>query len=263
MIEILAYFSALAIGFVLGLFGGGGAILTMPTFVYLVGINPVASSAYSLFVIGSSSLVGSMRYYRKGWLNLEAAVVFALPSVITVFLMRKFVVPAIPKIIFQIDKFLITKDLMIMLIFALVMLFSAISMLRNQPTQVENENDKDLNYYWLFVQGVLVGLIAGLVGAGGGFLIVPALVMMANLPMRVAIGTSLLIIASNSLIGFLGDLGNAPIQWQFLLTYSAMTIVGVLGGTYANRFIPAENLKKGFGVLVLLVGMMILWKEIF
>jgi hypothetical protein len=263
MIEILAYFSALAIGFVLGLFGGGGAILTMPTFVYLVGINPVASSAYSLFVIGSSSLVGSVRYYRKGWLNLEAAIVFALPSLITVFLMRKWLVPAIPNIIFQTDNILITKDLLIMLVFAGMMLFSAISMLRSRAVQEENEAEIDLNYSILFFQGILVGLIAGLVGAGGGFLIVPALVMLANLPMRVAVGTSLLIIATNSLIGFLGDLGNARIEWQFLLTYSLLTILGVLGGTYTNRFVKAENLKKGFGLLVLAIGLLILVKEIF
>ncbi len=232
MIEILGYLAAIVIGFTLGLIGGGGSILTVPVLVYLVGINPVLSTAYSLFVVGTSSLVGAFDYMRKGLLSYKTAVVFAVPSFIAVFLTRRFLMPVIPQELFVVSGFVVTKDVAI-------------------------------NYPLIILEGAVVGVLTGIVGAGGGFLIIPALVLLARLPIKLAVGTSLLIIAAKSLIGFLGDVGTQPMDWNFLLIFTAMATVGIFLGGWASRFVPGSRLKAGFGWFVLVMGMYIIGKELF
>jgi len=260
--QVFGYIGALMIGVVLGLIGGGGSILTVPVLVYLLHINPVTATAYSLFVVGTSSLVGTLKNIKSKKVDFKTAIIFAIPAFIAVYLTRKFVVPAIPENIYTIGDFLITKDIAIMIFFAMIMLLSSVSMIKGKCVNC-NDEDVEVNYNipLIIIEGLVVGLITGLVGAGGGFLIIPALVMLAKLPMKKAVATSLLIIAIKSLIGFIGDIENLEIEWNFLLLFTSFSIVGMFIGIYLNKFIQGEKLKKGFGWFVLFMGVYILIKE--
>jgi len=263
ILEILGYLGALIIGVVLGLIGGGGSILTVPVMVYLMAINPVTATAYSLFVVGSSALVGALRNIPKKLIDFRTAVVFAIPAFIAVYLTRMYLVPAIPQEIFKIGGVMITKNLGIMLFFAIIMVIAAISMItQKRDNKSENGDKVRYNYPLIIVEGVVVGLLTGIVGAGGGFLIIPALVLLAKLPMKKAVATSLLIIAFKSLIGFIGDVQNLEINWPFLLTFTAISIGGIWLGVFLNRFIDGSKLKKSFGWFVLVMGIYIIWKEL-
>ncbi|GAB2536899.1 sulfite exporter TauE/SafE family protein [Rufibacter soli] len=262
--EILGYVAALVIGLSLGLTGSGGSILTVPILVYLMHLSPVIATAYSLFVVGSTSLVGSVKFYRKGLVSFRTALIFGVPSLTTVFLTRTFIVPAIPEYILTIAGFDITKDLLLMVLFALLMVMASFSMIKKRRLKPNLENGQQNTPYAAVVgQGILVGLVSGLVGAGGGFLIIPALVLLTGLDMKLAVGTSLFIIAANSLIGFLGDLFHYDIDWVFLLSFSALSIAGIFIGTAMASKIQGEKLKKGFGWFVLAMGVYILIREIF
>lgn len=261
-IEIIGFSSSILIGISLGLIGGGGSILTLPVLVYLMGINPVMSTAYSLFVVGATSLVGSVNYMRHHLVNYKAALVFSVPSFLAVFLTRKYLVPAIPDPIFTITAFTLTKDVAVMVFFAVIMLAASISMIRTKKGIQKDNEPIQFNLPLIALEGALVGTLTGIVGAGGGFLIIPALVLLARLPMKTAVGTSLLIIAAKSLIGFLGDLSNIPVDWPFLLEFTALSIIGIFVGSYLARFLPGEKLKKAFGYFVLLMGVYILVREI-
>jgi len=259
---ILGYIGALLVGLTLGLLGGGGSILTVPILVYLLGTNPVLATAYSLFVVGATSLVGAIRNMTKGMVDIKVAVVFAIPAFIAVYLTRRFLVPAIPDEIFSIGDFVMTKDLGIMLFFAVVMLAASYSMIKGRKEKEITDAPK-LNIPLIILEGAVVGVLTGIVGAGGGFLIIPALVLFANLPMKRAVATSLLIIAAKSLIGFLGDVQTLEIDWVFLLIFTGISVIGIFLGIYLNRFIDGKNLKKAFGWFVLVMGIYIILKELF
>ena len=264
VMQILGYVGALLIGVVLGLIGGGGSILTVPVLVYLMFINPVTATAYSLFIVGTSSLVGAIQNIKKGLVDIRTAIVFAIPAFIAVYSTRKYIVPAIPNELFSIGNFLVTKNIGIMIFFAIVMFFASISMIRGKCPHCDNENDSMIiyNYPLILLEGVVVGILTGIVGAGGGFLIIPALVMLAKLPMKKAVATSLLIIAIKSLIGFIGDIENLNIQWDFLLIITSLSIIGIFLGMYLSKYIKGEKLKKGFGWFTLAMGIYIIIKEI-
>ncbi|MEL6811339.1 MAG: sulfite exporter TauE/SafE family protein [Bacteroidota bacterium] len=259
--EVAGYLGALIMGVVLGLIGGGGSILSVPIFVYLLGINPVTATAYSLFVVGISALVGAIQNMRKGLVAYRTALVFSVPAFVAVYATRKFIVPAIPEKLFSMGDFLLTKEIGIMLFFAMIMLMAAISMIRSKTREVREEGRK-FNYGLITLEGLGVGLLTGIVGAGGGFLIIPALVLLAKLPMKKAIATSLMIIAAKSLIGFIGDIENLEIDWVFLSKFTGISVVGIFIGVGLTRFIKAENLKKAFGWFVLVVGVIIVAKEV-
>jgi len=263
MTILLGYVGALFIGLILGLTGGGGSILTVPILVYVLGLNPVVATAYSLFIVGSTSAFGTIQNFRKGIVEIKTAFLFAIPSFIAVYSTRRFIVPAIPETIFQSDGFVLSKSTFLMVLFAIVMFVASLSMLKKKATyDVEEATSSGLLIYSL-IKIVLVGVLIGLVGAGGGFLIIPALVFIARLPMRKAIGTSLLIIAINSLIGFTGDIGNQNIDWNFLVGFSAISIGGIFAGIYLNKFVNESQLKKGFGWFVLIMAIFIFLKELF
>lgn len=261
LIEILAYVGALFIGLVLGLIGGGGSILTVPILVYALSLDPVIATAYSLFVVGTTSLAGAIQHVKKKMINFKIAIIFAIPAFTAVYLTRAFLIPVIPDQLFAIGSFMVTKNLAIMLFFAVVMLMASISMIRDKKLSVEEEVH-DIYYPILILQAFAVGMVTGLVGAGGGFLIVPALIFLAGTPIKKAIATSLFIIAINSLIGFLGDVQNLAIDWVFLLSFTAVSIVGIFLGMWLNRFIDGKKLKKGFGWFVLIMGIYIIFKEL-
>lgn len=264
--EILGFMAATLIGVSLGLIGGGGSILTVPVLVYLLGVTPVLSTAYSLFIVGSTSLVGAIQYMQKKLVNYKAAIVFAVPSFTTVFLTRKFLLPAIPDPIFNLGSYEVSKSIGIMIFFALIMLAASYSMIKEKKksNEVEDENAPlKFNFPMIALEGGVVGVLTGIVGAGGGFLIIPALVLLAKLPMKMAVGSSLLIIAAKSLIGFLGDLTTQEIEWSFLMVFTSLSIAGIFVGTWLSKFIPGNKLKKGFGWFVVVMAIYILVKEIF
>ena len=261
ILNLYGLVGALVIGTVLGLTGGGGSILTVPVLVYLLSVNPVTATAYSLFIVGSTALVGAIRNAQKGMIEYKVGIVFAIPSFLSVFLTRKIIVPAIPEVIFTLDSFILTKDMVVMIFFAVIMLAAAISMIRERK-EVVLKKDVQFNYPLIIIEGLVVGVLTGLVGAGGGFLIIPALVLFANLPMKKAVATSLMIIAIKSLIGFLGDIGNIEIAWGFLLTFAGLSMIGIVLGIYLNNFIDRKKLKKGFGWFVLAMAVYILLKEL-
>ncbi|WP_162052143.1 sulfite exporter TauE/SafE family protein [Pontibacter pamirensis] len=279
--ELIGYIAALVIGLSLGLIGGGGSILTVPALVYLLGFSPVISTAYSLFIVGLTSLVGSYRFYKKGLVSLKTALVFGIPSIVAVYVTRRYIVPAIPDSIFTIGGFEVTKDILLMLLFAGLMVFASISMIRqnkkpggnadeNINLDILDENGRSVkdknqtfNYGGILAEGAVVGTLTGLVGAGGGFLIIPALVLFSKLDMKMAVGTSLLIIAVKSLFGFIGDIYNYEIDWSFLGFFSLLSIAGIFMGSFLSTKIKADKLKTAFGWFVLVMGIYIIGKEIF
>ncbi|MEQ9406050.1 MAG: sulfite exporter TauE/SafE family protein [Cyclobacteriaceae bacterium] len=261
--EIAGYLFAVIIGISLGLIGGGGSILTVPVMVYLFGINPVLATAYSLFVVGTTSLVGSVAKFRVGLVDLKTALVFGIPSFLTVYLTRLYLVPAIPEEIISIGSFTLSRDVLIMVFFSLIMFIAAISMIRTRNGKDENVEERVFDYPRIILDGLVVGLLTGIVGAGGGFLIIPALVLLSRLPMKLAVGTSLTIIAAKSLLGFVGDIQSGQeIEWEFLLFFTALAIVGIFAGTFLSRFVSNKKLKSGFGWFVLVMSIYILLNEL-
>lgn len=261
--EILGYIASVIIGISLGLIGGGGSILTVPVLVYLLGVEPVIATAYSLFIVGTTSLVGAVPKYRQGLVNLKTAAIFGIPSIAAVFITRKFFVPLIPQHIFRIGNIEITKPVLIMVLFAILMVAASYSMIKNEVKENEKTQQQRFNFPMIMLEGTVVGILTGLVGAGGGFLIIPALVLFSKLPMKMAVGTSLLIIAAKSLVGFTGDLSHHPMDWKLLLIVTAAAVIGIFAGNALNKRIPAERLKKWFGWFVLVMGVYIIIKELF
>ncbi|MBL7730620.1 MAG: sulfite exporter TauE/SafE family protein [Chitinophagaceae bacterium] len=260
---VLGYIASLVIGVSLGLIGGGGSILTVPVLVYLFGVNPVLATAYSLFIVGATSLVGTFPKYKSGEVNLKTAIIFGIPSIAAVFATRAFIVPAIPKEVFTVDGFVVTKPLLMMMLFAVLMVFASVSMIRDKrKNDATATGPQQFNYPLILMEGAVVGVLTGLVGAGGGFLIIPALVLFSKLPMKQAVGTSLLIIAAKSLIGFTGDLGKQTMDWPLLLSVTGLAIVGIFIGNLLSKKVSADKLKKGFGWFVLLMGIYIIIKEL-
>jgi uncharacterized membrane protein YfcA len=265
--EIFGYISSIIIGISLGLIGGGGSILTVPVLVYLFGVEPMLATAYSLFIVGASSLVGAFPKYKQGLISIKTAVVFGVPSIAAVFATRKLIVPAIPSEVFSIGDFVVTKSILMMMLFAILMVAASISMIREKKSNggEQEESEQKFNYPLIMIEGVVVGVLTGLVGAGGGFLIIPALVMLSKLPMKKAVGTSLLIIAAKSLIGFTGDLSTnaANMDWMLLGSVTALAIGGIFVGNILSKKIDGNKLKKGFGWFVLVMGVYIIINELF
>ncbi|WP_245542581.1 sulfite exporter TauE/SafE family protein [Segetibacter koreensis] len=269
----MGYIAALFIGISLGLIGGGGSILTVPVLVYLFGINPILSTSYSLFVVGSTSLVGAFSNYLKGLVRIKTALLFGISSITTVFITRKFLIPFIPNHIATIGGFNITEPIVTMVLFAILMVAASLSMIKSSKQKAaaaaknDNENaigaPEKINLPKLLMYGVAIGIATGLLGAGGGFLLIPTLVLLVKLPMKEAVGTSLFIIALNSLIGFTGDLGHFTMNWFFLIKITTIAIAGTFVGGLIAKKISGNKLKKGFGWFVLIMGIYILTKEIF
>lgn len=261
-LEVLGYFGALLIGVILGITGGGGSILTVPTLVYILNYNPIIATAYSLFIVGTTSGIGTIQNFKKGLVVPKKAFQFVLPSLIGVYLTRKFIVPNIPDVVFYFGSLKLSKDTFLMILFAVVMFIAAYSMLKNnKKNELIERTTKSITV--IIIQLFFVGILIGLIGAGGGFLIIPALLNFAQLPIKKAIGTSLLIIAINSLIGFIGDVQNTIIDWTFLLTFTTISVAGIFIGFYIQQFINEKMLKKLFGVFVLIMAIFILYKELF
>ncbi len=263
--EILGYVLATLVGISLGLIGSGGSILTVPILVYVMAVNPVLATAYSLFIVGSTALVGGIQSAFQKKVDFKTVFIFGIPSIAAVYATRMWLVPMIPKEILIIGSFVITKSIALMLLFAVVMIIASITMIRPGKYKEKDETEPMVyNYPLILLEGSLVGVLTGLVGAGGGFLIIPALVLLARMPMKLAVGTSLFIIAAKSLIGFIGDLqGSQIIDWALLGGFTAFSIIGIFIGIMLSKKIPGEKLKKSFGWFVLVMGIYIMVKELF
>jgi uncharacterized protein len=260
-LEIIGYVASVCIGLILGMLGGGGSILSIPILVYLFQIDAIVASAYSLFIVGVTSFVGAIPKYKEHLVNVRTGILFGLPSIATIFATRKWIVPALPDIIMTTSSITITKRILVLGVFALLMVLASFSMIKGRKEIVSDA--RGFRVFLVILEGMLIGFLTGLVGAGGGFLIIPALVFLTGLPFKTAVGTSLFIIAINSLFGFLGDVLNYPMDWKFLLSITALAVFGILIGNRWQKKISAVKLRKGFGWMILFMGTAILIREIF
>ncbi len=259
--ELLGYIASFFIGLILGTLGSGGSILSIPILVYLFSLDVVAATGYSLFIVGITSVAGAAQRYRVDGVNMRVIGLFGMPSLVAIFATRKWFVPSLPEVIVETPTLVISRRLLILGLFALLMIVAALLMIvKKRNPRMAPRSEKPI---LLALQGSIIGFLSGLIGAGGGFLIVPALVFLANIPFKSAVGTTLVLIAMNSLIGFLGDLLNYPIDWALLLSLSAIAVLGIFAGNYFSRRVPSNQLKLSFGWVTLVMGIGILLKECF
>lgn len=263
--DVLAFIFAAAIGISLGLIGAGGSILTVPVLVYLAHVEPVLATAYSLFVVGTTALVGGIRNSFKGLVDFKTAFLFGIPSIVAVYVTRAWIMPAIPSQ-FDVLGLTVTKGTAVLIFFAGLMLATSFSMIRNgagaKDLEEVGEHVQTHHFGLVLLEGVGVGILTGLVGAGGGFLIIPALVLLAGLEMKMAVGTSLFIIAMKSLIGFTGDIQiGTLIDWPFLLMFTGSSVIGIFIGSWLAHYVHGERLKKTFGWFVLVMGIYMILRE--
>ncbi|MBX9806705.1 MAG: sulfite exporter TauE/SafE family protein [Flavobacteriaceae bacterium] len=261
--QLIGYILAVFVGMTLGMLGSGGSILSVPILVYVMGIEPTLATAYSLFVIGTTSLVGGIHKAKQKLVDFYKVVLFGIPAVISVFITRKIIVPRIPDIIFSTEYFTLTKSVLIMVVFAIVMIFASVRMIKPLKGKIVTE-DVQINYFKIALMGILIGLISGFVGAGGGFLIVPTLLFFAKTPMKMAVGTSLFIVSAQSLIGFTGDImSNQIIDWKLLEYFTLASIIGIFIGDFIAKKVEDNTLKTSFGWFVLAMGIYIIIRELF
>lgn len=258
--EIIGYILAIFIGLSLGLVGSGGSILTVPLLVYFFHIEPTIATSYSLFIVGAASGVGTAIRIRQRQVNFRILALFGTSSILTVFLTRKFVFPTIPDILFQTGQYQISKSFALMILFAILILLSSLYVLKGQPENKEQLSSP--SKLTLLLCGVGIGLITGFLGAGGGFLIVPVLMMLYGLSIKTAAGTSLAIITANTLLGGIGDLGHVPLDWTFLITLIMITLIGLFAGNALSQRIHRKKLSQGFGWFLLVMAVLILVLEI-
>lgn len=262
--EIFGYLASIFIGISLGLIGGGGSILTVPVLVYLFGIDAFLATEYSLFIVGISSLVGSVSYFKKGLVDFKTAFIFGVPSIASILLTRNYLLPLIPNEVFTFGNFIVTKDIFLLLLFAGLMIVSSYKMIQKSVVlKSETINSEKNNTLLAAGEGSVVGILTGLIGAGGGFMIIPALVNLLKTSMKTAIGTSLVIISLNSLIGFFSSMNHVKIEWNLLSTITAIAIVGIIIGSQLSKKIDGKKLKPAFGWFILVMGIYIIIKELF
>lgn len=262
--EIIGYFGALLIGIIMGIMGGGGSILSVPILAYLFHYDEKVATAYSLFIVGSTACVGSVRKLFSNQISFKAVCMFGIPAILGVTLVRRFLVPALPEVLFHLNGFGFTRRMFIFGLFSILMLLSAYSVLYKSKYNISNKMHGPVFHPLILSEGFFTGVFMGLVGAGGGFLIVPALMFIAKLPIKKAIATSLVIISMNSLLGFfIGDFRHLEIDWQFLSTFVIISFVGILLGSYLSRFIRNEKLKNYFAYFILIMAIFIFVMEFF
>jgi uncharacterized membrane protein YfcA len=257
--ELAGYLFSIGIGIILGLLGGGGSILSIPILVYFFHVDAVLASAYSLFIVGVTSFVGAIPKYKDHLVSVKAGLLFAVPSILSIFITRKWIIPAIPDIILESNSLIITKRLLILGLFALLMIVTSITMIAGQREKITPEHEPRLGL--AIAEGISIGFLTGLVGAGGGFLIIPALVVLTGLPFKTAVGTSLFIIAINALTGFLGDVINYDMNWPFLILLTGLATAGIIIGNHLTHRISGVKLRKSFGWFVLVIGVWIFLRE--
>ena len=261
LFHFLGYISAVIIGVSLGLIGGGGSILAVPALAYLFSIDEKTATAYSLFIVGFSALIGGVKQHIKGFVDWRTVFVFGIPAIIGVTIVRSYIVPALPDILFTINEFDFTRRMGMFGLFALLMFPAGISMFRSKKYKTKKD-EVSYNYPLIILEGIIIGAVTGFIGAGGGFLIIPALVILANVEIKRAIGTSLIIIAIKSLLGFfLGDAITLSVDWNFVLIFTSLSLLGIFIGSFLANFINGQRLKKGFAVFIFIMAVFIFYME--
>lgn len=261
---LAGYFCIFLVGLVLGLLGGGGSILSVPVLVYLFGMAASQATVYSLFLVGISSLIGTFSYLPKKLVDFKVGLFFLFPSMIGVAIARRWLLPALPDLFFQLNSFALTKDRLILLVFGLVMGLASYSMLRARRTGSNQVESTTPRLALISICGFAAGAVMGFVGAGGGFLIIPVLVSLGSVEMKRAIGTSLFIITASSLFGFGSDwLAGVLIDWKLLGVLSPLSISGVVIGSRLSGRVPSSLLKRAFGVMILVIALALITKELF
>ncbi|MFM2481563.1 sulfite exporter TauE/SafE family protein [Celerinatantimonas sp. YJH-8] len=270
--EIIGYLSASLMGIVLGVIGGGGSVLTVPILVYLMGIAPDIATGYSLLIVGLTAAFGAIRYFRQGLVDIPASIAFAIPAILAVYGSRAYLMPNIPSQ-FEIASLSFAKNVIIMVVFAILMLLSAILMLKKAYQHTDShltsastfptEAPIHINWFLIIIEGAVVGVITGILGAGGGFLIIPALVLLMGMPMHKAVGASLFIIALKSLIGFIGDLQNGiVIEMPMIPLLLIATGIGMFLSTHISSRLESQTLQKIFAFFTLIIAVVIISKEL-
>lgn len=239
---------AIAIGLSLGLLGGGGSILTVPLLTYVAGMDPKEAIAASLFVVGATSVLSTLTHARMGNVQWRTGLIFGVASMAGAFL-GGLLGGQIPGVI-------------LMLAFAVMMIATAVAMLRGRKKRAAGDEPKKLPLGKILIEGLVVGLVTGLVGAGGGFLVVPALALLGGLSMPVAVGTSLLVISMKSFAGLAGYLTTVSLDWPLVLSVTGMALIGALIGARLTKVVPEQALRKGFGIFVLVMGIFVLSQEL-
>lgn len=252
--ELLGYITLAAMGITLGLVGAGGSILTIPILVYLLNVPIILATSYSLVVVGSTAFMGLLRYRHH--ILFKKAIVFLIPSVLGIFTARYFMISALPHTIGSLP---IDKALVILLL--IFMGVAGYFMINNSPLDAKSHLPKNQNIKVILIS-LALGIVMGILGAGGGFLIIPTLVLLMGFTMQEAVPTSLFIITVNSLIGFMADQHQfIADDWSHLAKYLAPALLGMLIGLYIAKFVQGESLKKAFGYFVWVVGIAIFAKE--
>ena len=257
MTIIVGHLLAVAIGLSLGLIGGGGSILAVPILVYVMGVSSKVAIAMSLAIVGTVSVIGAIPHWQQGNVNLKIAIAFIPSAMVGAFLGAR-----ITALSFVTDTFQL-------ICFGIIMAIASILLIRKGSRKKAPGNNKSEQKPQSFLQSILqglaipleafgVGILTGFVGVGGGFLIVPTLVLLAGIPMKEAIGTSLVIIAANSASGFLGYISQVEVDWNLIFSFTLAASSGTLLGAYLTRFIKAKQLQKGFGYFVLAVAFFVL-----
>lgn len=259
--EIVGCITLIMVGVVLGLTGGGGSVLSVPILVYLFSMDVVLASAYSFFIVGTTSVVGAILKQKERLIDVETSLLFGFPSLLATFVTRIWVVPNIPEIILSTTSIQLAKREFFLVLISILMILSGVMVLTqfrmHQSKQIKN------SVRYIIMTGLGVGFLSGLTGIGGGFLILPALLLLKNMSFKTATGTALVIVSVNSIFGFLGDAFNYSINWMFLFAVTGLAVGGIIIGTLSNKIIPASVLQKTFGWITLLAGCYIILGEIF
>ncbi|MCX2679269.1 sulfite exporter TauE/SafE family protein [Galbibacter sp. EGI 63066] len=244
ILQCIGYLGAFVIGTIMGITGCGGSVIAVPVFSYLFLMNMYSTTTYSLFVVGVSALAGVLLKTKTGKIDWQLTTFFALPIFITMFVVRKFLLPSIPDELLRISDITVTRDLAIMVLFGILLVTAAYFMITDEKVKLSRSSDQKNKLFYVLLLSMGIGLVTGITGTGGGFMIVPVLVVFLKLPIKKAIVTSLLIIAIKSFIGFIGDIGNIDVDWTLLLSFTGISLTGMIIGIYSSNFIAEKNLKK-------------------
>ncbi|MEZ4990868.1 MAG: sulfite exporter TauE/SafE family protein [Saprospiraceae bacterium] len=258
---MLGYIGLFCVGLILGLIGGGGSLMAIPILLYLFSVEIVQATAYSLFIVGVTSLIGTIQRHREALVDLRVGLIFGLPSIFAKFMARKYILSSVPDVLFSTGSIVFTKRLFILGLFTVLVILASSAMIRNRSRNTDYGYEGKGGSIWLGLLGAAIGLITGISGLGGGFIIVPTLLFFARIPIKKAIGTSLFIISISSLIGFTGDLSHMNVSWPFLSEITGIAVLGIFTGNLLSSRLSNLQLKKMFGWFVLIMGIAILIKE--
>lgn len=247
---------AILMGMILSLIGAGGSIMTVPILVYILGLPATIATSYSLFIVGSTALVGAFTYWRRGEIFIQKSLMFAGPALIAVWCTRTIFLPAMPQMLLG-----VALDHWIMLLFSFLMLVAAALMFKSK-NEISNATTTKIStseIFKLMISSTSVGFITGIVGAGGGFLIIPSLVAIFKFTIKQSVGTSLVVIAINSFVGFVGDYSTGiTLDWLLLISFIVCTVSGIFIGSKISHHLNAKNIKLFFSFFSLVLGISIL-----